>query len=176
MHPSLLCASLFSSLFFFFLTITYLSLQVLGESLYISRKYLDYDKQLVEAQSWIASLSTENESLMIQIFALADKAKKDKDLLKTLEKNIDTEKAFSKLKDNQIDKALIKVEKACFNQVEKFKALDEFSNRLCGYYVDDFVLFHKYLANHHPEMDFSQLDMKEVGKEVLAKSPSEVAT
>lgn len=70
---------------------------------------------MVEAQSWIASLSTENESLMIQIFALADKAKKDKHRLKTLEKNIDTEKAFSKLKDNQIDKALIKVEKAGFN-------------------------------------------------------------
>ena len=32
---------------------------------------------------------------MIQIFALAEGAKKDKDRLKTLEKNIDTEKAFS---------------------------------------------------------------------------------
>ena len=79
---------------------------MLGESLYISGKYLDYDKKLVEAQSRIASLSTENESLTIQISALANK--KDKDHLKTLEKNINIEKAFLKLKDKQIeDKTLI---------------------------------------------------------------------
>ena len=81
---------------------------MLGESLYIFGKYLDYDKKLVEAQSRIASLSTKNESLTIQISALANKAKKDKDHLKTLEKNINIEKAFLKLKDRQIeDKTLI---------------------------------------------------------------------
>ena len=81
---------------------------MLGESLYISRKYLNYDKKLVEAKSGIASLSAENESLMIKISALADEAKKDKDRLKTLEKNIDTKKEFSKLKNKQIeDKTLI---------------------------------------------------------------------
>ena len=76
--------------------------------MYISRKYLNYDKKLVEAKSGIASLSAENESLMIKISALADEAKKDKDRLKTLEKNIDTKKEFSKLKNKQIeDKTLI---------------------------------------------------------------------
>ena len=45
---------------------------------------------------------------MIKISALADKAKKDKDRLKTLEKNIDTKKELSKLKNKQIeDKTLI---------------------------------------------------------------------
>ena len=123
---------------FFFLT--YLLLQVLVESLYISGKYLDYDKKLVEAQSGIASLFAENESLMIQIFAFADEAKKDKDHLKILEKNINFEKAFSKLKDKQIDEALIKVEKAGFEAVEKFKASNGFSNKLRKYYVDCFEL------------------------------------
>ena len=69
---------------------------MLVKSLYISGKYLDYDKKLVEAQSGIASLFAENELLMIQIFAFADEAKKDKDRLKILEKNINFEKAFSK--------------------------------------------------------------------------------
>lgn len=72
---------------------------MLGESLYISKKYLDYDKKLIEAQSRIAYPSTENESLTIQISALSDKVKKGKDHLKTLEENIDTEKASSKLKN-----------------------------------------------------------------------------
>ena len=42
--------------------------------------------------------------------------------------------------------------------------------------MDGVELFHKYLAKHHLEMDFSQLDMEEVEKEVLVDRPSEVAT
>ena len=67
----------------------------------------------------------------------------------------------------------MKVEKVGFEVVEKFKASDEFSDKLCDYYVDGFELFHKYLAKHHPEMDFSQLDMEEVEKEVLVDHPYE---
>nr|POE99004.1 hypothetical protein CFP56_59220 [Quercus suber] len=146
---------------------------MLGESLYILGKYLDYDRKLAEAQSKVASLSADNESLPIQIFTVADEAKKDKDRLKTLEKNIDIKKSFSKLKDKKIDKAIIKVEKVDFEAVEKFKALDEFSDKLCDYYMDGFNLFRKYLAKHHPELDFSQLDMEEMEKEILADRPSE---
>ncbi|KAL0015701.1 hypothetical protein SO802_002770 [Lithocarpus litseifolius] len=40
-----------------------------------------------------------HRSCRSQFSALLDEAKKDKDHLKTLEKSIDTEKAFSKLKD-----------------------------------------------------------------------------
>nr|POF09658.1 hypothetical protein CFP56_10837 [Quercus suber] len=145
-------------------------------SVRISGKYLDYDKKLVEAQSGIVSLFAKNEFLTIQISALADEAKKDKDYLKTLEKNINTEKVFSKLKDKQINEALTNVEKVGFEAVEKFKASNEFSNKLYDYYVDGFKLFRKYLAKHHPKMDFSQLDMEEVEKEVLADHPSKVAT
>ena len=83
---------LFVFFFFFFL-------QVLGESLYISGKYLDYEEKYVVTKSKVESLSVENESLKGQISALADEAKKDKDHLKTLEKSIDTKKVFSKLKD-----------------------------------------------------------------------------
>ena len=51
--------------------------------------------------------------------------------------------------------------------MEKFKALDEFSDKLCEYYMDDFELFSKYLAKNHPTLDFSQLNMEEVEKEIL---------
>nr|POF14747.1 hypothetical protein CFP56_47355 [Quercus suber] len=74
-------------------------MQVLGESLYISRKYLDFEKKFVMAQSKVEALSSENESLKKQIFALLEEVKVDKDCLKTLEKSIDIEKAFYKLKD-----------------------------------------------------------------------------
>ena len=63
---------------------------------------MDYEEKYVMAKSKVESLSTENESnesLKGQISALADEAKKDKDHLKTLEKRIDPEKAFFKLKN-----------------------------------------------------------------------------
>nr|POE89514.1 hypothetical protein CFP56_50239 [Quercus suber] len=67
--------------------------------------YLDYKEKYVVAKTKVESLSVQNESLRSQISALAEESKKDKESLKALEKSIDTEKAFSKLKDMQIDKA-----------------------------------------------------------------------
>nr|POF22001.1 hypothetical protein CFP56_35542 [Quercus suber] len=154
----------------------YKVMQVLDESLYISRKYLDYEEKYVVAKSKVESLSMENESLRRQLFALVEESKKDKECLKTLEKSIDTEKAILKLKDKQIDEALLKVEKAGSVAVEKFKASDEYSDQLCDYYVEGFDLFYKYLAKHHPELDFSKLDMEKVEREILADRPTTVAT
>nr|POE55337.1 hypothetical protein CFP56_22700 [Quercus suber] len=51
---------------------------VLVESLYISKKYLDYDKKLDEAQSGIASLFAKNESLTIQFPLLLTRPRKRK--------------------------------------------------------------------------------------------------
>ena len=87
----------------------------------------------------------------------------DKDCLKTLEKSIDTEKAFSK----QIDETLQKIEKASSKAVDKFKASDEYLHKLCDYYVGGFELFRNYMAKHHPSLDFSNLDMEAVEKEIL---------
>ena len=149
---------------------------MLEKSLYISRKYLDYEEKYVVAKSKVESLFVENELLKSQIFALAEESRKDKERLKTLEKILDTEKAFSRLKDKQIDEALLKVEKASSEVVEKYKASDEYSDKLCDYYVEGFDLFHKYLAKHHLELDFSMLDMEEVEREILEDCPSKVAT
>lgn len=132
--------------------------------MYISKKYLDYEEKYVTAKSKVESFSTVNKSLKSQIFVLAEESKKDKECLKTLEKSIDTEKEFSKLRDKQIDEAFMKVEKAGSEAVEKFKVSDEYSDKLYNYYVEGFYLFRKYLAKHHPELDFSKLDMEEVEK------------
>lgn len=78
----------------------------------------------MKAKSKVESLSVENESLKSQISILTKESKKDKERLK-IEKSINTKKAFSKLKDKLIDKALIKVKKVGSKAVEKFKASDE---------------------------------------------------
>nr|POF01615.1 hypothetical protein CFP56_63859 [Quercus suber] len=104
-------------------------------------QYLDYEEKYVVAKSNVESLSTENESLKGQIFALVDEAKKDKDCLKTLEKSIDIEKVFSKLKDKQIDEALQNAEKAGLKAVEKFKFFDEYSDKIYDYYMEVCAFF-----------------------------------
>ena len=63
------------------------------------------------AKSKVEPLSVENELLKSQIFALAEESRKDEECLKTLEKSLDTKKAFSRLKNKQIDEALLKVKK-----------------------------------------------------------------
>lgn len=72
------------------------------------------------------------------------------------------------MKDKQIDEALSKVKKVGTEAVEKFKAFDEYSDKLCDYYVEGFELFRKYLAKHHPKLDFADLDMEAIEKEVLS--------
>nr|POE83825.1 hypothetical protein CFP56_76927 [Quercus suber] len=145
---------------------------VLGKSLYISRMYLDYKEKFGMAQSKVEFLSLENKSLKSQVSTLSNEAKKDKDHWKTLEKSIDTEKAFSKLKDKQINEAFLKIEKVGSEAVEKFKVSDECLDKLCDYYVEGFELFQKYLANHHPNLDFSKLDIEAVEKEILVDHQS----
>ncbi|KAL0001811.1 hypothetical protein SO802_015592 [Lithocarpus litseifolius] len=97
---------------------------------------------------------------------------KTQDRLKVLEKDITTKKAFSKLKDKQIEEALVKIREVGAVVVEKFKDSDEYSEKICDYYVEDFDLFRKYLAKHHPKLDFSKLDVEDVEKEILADHPS----
>ena len=140
--------------------------------MYISGMYLEYEEKFVMAQSKVEFLSSENKSLKSQVSALLDKAKKDKDHLKTQEKSINTKMAFSKLKDKRIDEALLKIKKAGSEAVEKFKVSNEYLDKLCNYYVEGFELFQKYLAKHHPSLDFSKLDMEAFEKEILADHQS----
>jgi len=111
---------------------------VLGESLYISGKYLDYKEKFAVAQSKADSLSSENEVLKAKVTSLSNEMEKAQDCLKTLERDVNTKKAFSKLKDKQIDDALLKIQKASPEAVEKLKKSDKYSKKQCDYYVDGF--------------------------------------
>ena len=144
---------------------------MLGESLYLSGKYLAYEEKLASFISQMESLSLENALLQDKVTSLESEAKEIQECLKALEKDISTKKAFSRLKDKKIEEVLAKISKASAEAVEKFKDSDEYSNKLCDYYVEGFDIFRKYLARHHPELDFSKLDMEKVEKEILADHP-----
>ena len=51
--------------------------------------------------------------------------------------------------------------------VEKFKVFDEYSKKLYNYSMEGFELFRKYLAKHNLELDFANLYIKAIEKEVL---------
>lgn len=39
--------------------------------------------------------------------------------------------------------------------------------------MEGFELFCKYMAKHHPDLDFSNLDMEEIEREILVNCPSD---
>ena len=76
--------------------------------------------------------------LKAKVTSFFDEVEEAQDSLKTLERDMNIKKAFSKLKDKQIDNALHKIQKANPEAVEKFKKFDEYLNKLCDYYMDGF--------------------------------------
>jgi len=114
---------------------------VLGESLHLSGKYLAYEKKLASLVPQMESLSSENALFKEKFSSLESKAMKTQDHLKVLEKDISTKKAFSKLKDKQIEEALAKISKVGAMTVEKFKGSNEYSDKLCDYYVEGLTSF-----------------------------------
>lgn len=76
--------------------------------------------------------------LKAKVTSFFDEVEEAQDSLKTLERDMNIKKAFSKLKDKQIDNALHKIQKANPEVVEKVKKFDEYLNKLCDYYVDGF--------------------------------------
>ena len=76
--------------------------KVLGESLFISGKLLDLEKKVATFELVISSLSAENEMLKNKVAIFTAETKNDKERMATLEKSLQVEKEFCKLKDKQI--------------------------------------------------------------------------
>lgn len=83
---SFICMMIFPLIFLFYLFV----LQVLGESLYIIEKYLDYEEKIAVAQSKVDSLFYENEVLKTKVQSLSNNVGKARDHLKTLERKVNT--------------------------------------------------------------------------------------
>ena len=137
----------------------------MGESLFVSGKLLDLEKKVATSKPLVKSLSTENE----------------KKSLVTLEKSLQVEKDFCKLKDKQISDLELKLENVGAMTVQDFKDSDKYSNELCKYYMEGFDLLVKWMAKHHPDLDLSGLAVDDVEKELLsakvtAKNETEEAT
>ena len=77
-------------------------MKALGKSLFVYRKLLDLEKRVAMSEPMIKSLSAENETLKNKVAILTVEAKNEKERVAALEKSLQAEKDFCKLKEKQI--------------------------------------------------------------------------
>nr|POE73726.1 hypothetical protein CFP56_62796 [Quercus suber] len=151
-------------------------LQALGESLFVSGKLLDLEKKVATSEPMVKSLFAENEMLKNKVAILTVKAENNKKRVAVLEKSLQVEKDFCKVKDKQISDLKLKLKKVGATVLQEFKDSNEYSDELCGYYVDGFDLLRKWMAKHHPDLDLSSLVIGDFEKELLSDRPSKATT
>ena len=143
-------------------------------SLLISGKLLDLEKKVATVEPLIKSLFVENETVKNKVAIFTVEVENDKEHVTTLEKSLQVEKYFCKLKDKQIGDMQFKLQKTGVAVVHELKDSDSYSDELCEYYLEGFKLFRKWMTKHHPYLDLFDLVMGEVKKELLADRPSAV--
>ena len=74
----------------------------MGESLFIFEKLLDLEKKVATFEPLVKSLLVENGTLKNKVAILTTEAENDKEHVATLEKSLQVEKDFCKLKVKQI--------------------------------------------------------------------------
>nr|POE98662.1 hypothetical protein CFP56_67952 [Quercus suber] len=95
----------------------------------------------------VKSLSVENETLKNNVAILTAETENDKERVATLEKSLQVEKDFYKLKDKQIDDLELKLQN---------------------------VGAIAWMAKHHPNLDLSGLAVDDIEKELMSDHPFEV--
>ena len=120
----------------------------------------------------VKSLSVENEMLKNKVAILITEAENDKERMETLEKSLQVENDFCKLKDKQIGDLKLKLENVGATAVQDFKDsdeyFDEYSDELCKYYMEGFDLLMKWMAKHHLGLDLSDLAVDDIKKELMS--------
>nr|POE75315.1 hypothetical protein CFP56_19036 [Quercus suber] len=109
-------------------------------SSHIQKLVQNLEKKVATSEPMIKSLSAENEMIKNKVAILTDDAENDKERVAVLEKCLQVEKDFCKLKDKQIGDLELK------------------------YYVEGFELLRKWMVKHHPDLYLSGLVMEEVEK------------
>ena len=71
----------------------------MGESLFIFEKLLDLEKKVATFEPLVKNFSAKNATLKNKVAILTAEAENDKERMATLEKSLQMEKDFCKLKD-----------------------------------------------------------------------------
>ena len=116
----------------------------------------------------VKSLSVKNETFMNKVTILTAEAENDKECVVTLEKSLQVEKDFCKLKDKQIGDLKLKLENVKATTIQDFEDSNKYFDEFCKYYVEGFDLLVKWMAKHHLGLDLFGLAMDDIEKELLS--------
>ena len=126
---------------------------------------MDLEKKVATFEPLVKSLSTENEMLKNKVTILTAEAENDKERVATLEKSLQVEKDFCKLKDKLISDLELKLENVGAMVVQDFKDFDEYFDELCKYYVEGFDLLVKSMDGVEKEIMSSKAIVENVTEE-----------
>ena len=82
----------------------------MGEYLFVFGKLLDLEKKVATSEPLVKYLSAKNETLKNKVAILTAEAENDKKRMATLEKSLQMEKDFCKLKDKLIGDLELKLQ------------------------------------------------------------------
>ena len=134
---------------------------------------MDLEKNVATFEPLVKSLSTKTEMLKNKVTILTTEVENDKERVATLEKSLQVEKDFCKLKDKPIGDLELKLQNVGATAVQDLKDSGEYSGDLCKYYVEGFNLLVNWMMKHHPSLDVSGLAVDDVEKELMFDRPFE---
>ena len=134
---------------------------------------MDLENKVATSKPLVKSLSAKNKMLKNKVAILTTEAENDKECVATLEKSLQVEKDFCKLKDKQIGDLKLKLQNVRATTVQDFKDSNEYFEDLCKYCVEDFDLLVKWMTKYHLGLDLSGLAVDDVKKELMSDHPFE---
>ena len=143
-------------------------IQVLGESLHITSKYLASEAKFEFARSHASSMEAENSKLRKELITAMDDANQAKEKLRILTEELRVEWELTKEKDEQIAAARERAKGLAAKAVEGFQQTEEYITVLFSWYFKGFELLRRYFIKHPSGVDLEKLDLEEVDKETNA--------
>ena len=124
--------------------ILFVLIQVLGESLHITSKYLASEAKVEFARSHASSVEAENSKLRKELIAAMDDANQAKEKLRTLTKELRVERELTKENDKQIAAARERAKGLAAKAIEGFQQTEEYNSVLFSWYFKGFELLRRY--------------------------------
>ena len=154
----------------------FIFIQVLGENLHITSKYLASEAKVESARSHASSLEAENSKLRKELIAAMDDANLAKEKLKTLTDELRVERELTKEKDEQLAAVRDRAKGLAAKAVEGFQQTDEYNTVLFSWYFKGFELLRRYFIKHPSGVDLEKLDLEEVDKEMATDEAAQSST
>ena len=124
--------------------ILFVLIQVLGESLHITSKYLASEAKVEFARFHASSMKAENSKLRKELIAAMDDANQAKEKLRTLTEELRVERELTKENNKQIAAARERAKGLAAKAIEGFQQTEEYNSVLFSWYFKGFELLRRY--------------------------------